>query len=425
MKTIDTKPAEAESAISALFGRLLTGDTLPSGFRRLKRLVEDQDRRLEEYRLLQDLIMQANSGVSLSDILDRVYESFRPLIPFDRIGLALLEQNGSVVRARWGRSESTCIRMKPGYAATMQGSSLRRIIETGLPRILNDLEGHLRAHPNSASTALMIEEGMRSSLTCPLIGMGKPIGFLFFSSMTPGTYQKIHVEKFEQIALQISLIVEKGRLYEGLKRTNLRLRAENLEHKKTADKLRQSQNELELANQELAQLASRDGLTGVANRRTFDETLIREWYRSVRSGGLVSLILIDIDEFKLYNDSHGHLTGDDCLRCIAQTLKENVHRPSDLVSRFGGEEFAVLLPQTPLGPAYELAEKMRTAVEERRLRHGFSSRSEFVTITEGLATMQPRKDIDPSILVATADLALYEGKESGRNRIVVSQASVA
>ena len=103
--------------------------------------------------------------------------------------------------------------------------------------------------------------------------MRKSIGFLFFSSMMPGTYQNAHVEKFVQIALQISIIVEKGRLYEGLKRTNLRLKAENLEHKKTADKLRQARSELDLANQQLVQLASRDGLTGVANRHTFDEML--------------------------------------------------------------------------------------------------------------------------------------------------------
>ena len=270
----------------------------------------------------------------------------------------------------------------------------------------------------------MVEEGMRSSLTCPLIGMGKPIGFLFFSSMMPGRYQHAHVEKFVQIALQISIIVEKARLYEDLKRTNLRLKAENLEHKKTAEKLRQARSELELANQQLVQLASRDGLTGVANRRTFDEMLVKEWNRCLRSGGLISLILIDIDGFKLYNDSHGHLAGDDCLRLIAQTLQESVRRPGDLVCRYGGEEFAVLLPETPLGPVYEIAESVRTAVEQKRLPHGRSSRSGFVTISLGVSTMQPRKDIDPSILVATADLALYEAKDRGRNRIVVSPASV-
>src|SRR5271157_2289650 len=288
---------------------------------------------------------------------------------------------------RNARSKQACFQgenREPGITG-----SLQRVIETGLPRILNDLEDHLRAHPNSASTALMVEEGMRSSLTCPLIGMGKPIGFLFFSSMMPGTYQNAHVEKFMQIALQISIIVEKGRLYENLTRTNLRLKAEIPEHQKTAEQLRQARSELELANQQLVQLASRDGLTGVANRRTFDATLVKEWHRCLRNGGLISLILIDIDGFKLYNDSHGHLAGDDCLRLIAQTLQESVRRPGDLVSRYGGEEFAVLLPETPLGPVYQLAESMRTAVEQKKLTCGRSSRSGFVTISLGVSTISP------------------------------------
>ena len=138
----------------------------------------------------------------------------------------------------------------------MEGSSLQRIVETGQPRILNDLEAYLTVHPGSASTALMIAEGIRSSLTCPLVGMGKPIGFLFFSSMKTGTYQNAHAEKFGQIALQISIIVQKARLYQDLKRTILRLRAENLEHKKTLDKLQLARNELELANQKLVRSLS-------------------------------------------------------------------------------------------------------------------------------------------------------------------------
>ena len=424
MKRFDVEQAEAKTSDSILSESLLCADTLPEEFTFLQKLVQHQDRRLEEYHLLQKLILQANVGVDLSEILNRVYASFRPLIPFDRIGIALLENNSSVLRARWARSESSTIRLKPGYSACMEGSSLRRIIETGLPRILNDLEDHLRVHPNSSSTALIVEEGMRSSLTCPLLAMGKPIGFLFFSSMMPGRYQNAHVERFMQIALHISIIVEKGRLYEYLKRTNLRLKTENDKQKRLAENLKLARNELELANHKLVQLASRDGLTGVANRRTFDDMLVNEWHRCLRSGGLISLILIDIDRFKLYNDSHGHLAGDDCLRFIAQTLQESVHRPGDLVCRYGGEEFAVILPETPLGPAYEIAESVRRTVEHKRLPHGRSMGSRFVTVSLGVSTMQPRKDIDLSILLATSDLALCKAKGGGRNRIVISPASV-
>ncbi len=425
MDAIDVDLVDSGSPASPFCANLRTAVRLLDENCRLKDLIQQQDRRHEEYRSLQDLIVRANSGVGLSDILDRVYESFRPLIPFDRIRLALLEHDGELLRCRWGRSESPHIRLKPGFVRALEGTSLPRIIETGVPRILDDLEDYLRTHPDSESIALMVEEGMRSSLTCPLICMGEPIGFLFFLSMRSGTYQDVHVERFEQIASQISIIVEKGRLHDDLRATNLRRRAEIVEHKMRADNLQQAWSELELANRELGRLASRDGLTSIANRRTFDETLVKEWHRCARSGGSISLIMIDIDEFKSYNDSHGHVAGDECLRRIAQSLQGSVRRPGDLVSRYGGEEFAVLLPQTPPGPAYELAESMRKAVEEMRLPHGRSSRSGFVTISLGVSTMRPRKDIDPSILVATADLALYEGKTSGRNRVVVSPASAA
>src|SRR5271157_3251107 len=144
MKMIDAGLAKVGASASILSGSLVGADPLPEECRWLQKLVQHQDRRLEEFRLLQDLIVQANSGVDLSEILNRVYESFRPLIPFDRIGLAFLESRGAILRARWGRSESSHICLKPGYSASMEGSSLQRVIETGLPRILNDLEDHLR-----------------------------------------------------------------------------------------------------------------------------------------------------------------------------------------------------------------------------------------------------------------------------------------
>src|ERR1051326_4473490 len=155
---LDTKLAKAGAFPGFLFRSLPCIDALPEEHGWLLKLLQHQDRQLGEHRLLQDLIVQANDGVALSDILDRLYDSLRSFIPFDRIGLALLESNGAVLRARWGRSESPLICLKPGYSAPLAGSSLQRIVQTGLPRILNDQGDHLRAYPGSASTALMLEE---------------------------------------------------------------------------------------------------------------------------------------------------------------------------------------------------------------------------------------------------------------------------
>jgi len=383
-----------------------------------------RNRRQREDRLLHELTVRANSGVLLTEILDHCYESFRRIIPYDRMGLALLESQRTILCARWARAETPDVYLGPGYSADMRGSSLQQIIESGRPRILNDLEAYLRHHENSESTRLIVKEGMRSSLTCPLFAMGKAVGFLFFSSATPGTYQHDQADRFMKIADQISLIVEKGRLFEDLQQSNLRLRAEIAARMKSEQKLSEVNRQLEATVERLAQMAARDGLTGVANRRIFEQTLEKEWNRCLRSGKPISLILIDVDFFKLYNDVYGHLAGDECLKLVAQSLLLSARRSGDLVARYGGEEFAMLLPEATLGAAFNLAEKMKSSVEDQKLAHRGSPISEHVTISLGICTMQPRKDLDRSILVATADLALYEAKDCGRNRIVVSPASV-
>lgn len=155
-------------------------------------------------------------GVLLEDVCDRVYEAFAELIPYDRIGLALIDEGRQTVTARWGRAEGGATHLRPGYTARLEGSSLQGILDTGEPRILNDLREYLELHPGSHSTKLVLAEGYRSSLTCPLLLRGRPVGFLFFSSCDPHCYEDVHVELFQQIASQLSAVVEKTRLYEDL-----------------------------------------------------------------------------------------------------------------------------------------------------------------------------------------------------------------
>jgi signal transduction histidine kinase len=178
------------------------------------------DVQLAQMQALARVIERVNAGLTLEEVLNYLYDSFRPLIPYDRIGFALLEDEGRVLRAHWARTEAPKLRIYVGYAAPMTGSSLQNIIETRQPRILNDLTAYLADHPASESTRLAVAEGIRSSLTCPLIALGRPLGFLFFSSMHPDTYAGVHVEVFQAIAGQLGLIVEKGRLYEQLVQLN-------------------------------------------------------------------------------------------------------------------------------------------------------------------------------------------------------------
>jgi signal transduction histidine kinase len=182
----------------------------------LDELARSLERRFDEIKTLINITMQINSGMLLDEVLNSVYESFRPIIPYNRIGCALIEENGKLLRAHWARSDALDLHITKGYSATLEGSSLQTIMDTGQPRIINNLEQYLVEHPDSDSTQRMVKEGIRSSLTCPLKANGKPIGFLFFSSKKPDTYAKIHEDLFVEIASQLSTIVEKSRYLQQL-----------------------------------------------------------------------------------------------------------------------------------------------------------------------------------------------------------------
>jgi len=181
---------------------------------------------------------------------------------------------------------------------------------------------------------------------------------------------------------------------------------------------------LDDANQELTRLSSLDGLTGISNRRQFDETLLREWRRLGRQGRPLSMLLCDVDYFKQFNDGYGHQVGDECLKAVARTLKDTLRRPADLVARYGGEEFAVILPDTEITGALQVAEAMRSAVEGLSITHSYSKGGNVVTISIGVASTTPsRTGSDSSALLKRADDALYQAKQAGRNRIAAAAVS--
>ncbi len=184
--------------------------------------------------------------------------------------------------------------------------------------------------------------------------------------------------------------------------------------------LRASQMKLEELNVQLLKLANIDGLTGLVNRRHFDERLAEEWLRAFRNQRPLTLIMFDVDLFKRYNDRFGHLEGDECLKRIARTTQKVACRPSDIVARYGGEEFIVLLPETDSTGAITVAEKLRAEVENLRLPHPDSTVAPFVTISLGVATLKPTADATPDFCLKTVDEALYRAKEAGRNRLSIT-----
>ena len=186
--------------------------------------------------------------------------------------------------------------------------------------------------------------------------------------------------------------------------------------------LTEIRQQLEEKNRLLERLSTLDTLTGIPNRRRFDDVLQQEWKRAARDATSLSLVYCDIDFFKGYNDTYGHQAGDECLFRVARVLAEAAHRPADLAARYGGEEFIVLLVDTgPEGSAI-LAERMRVRIESLRIAHRASPVGAFLTASFGLASLVPRPGLKPDDLIERADRALYTAKQNGRNRVVSAPA---
>ncbi len=202
-----------------------------------------------------------------------------------------------------------------------------------------------------------------------------------------------------------------------LRERNDELTVEIHERKQALEELRKAKTQLEEANRLLENLSVTDPLTGLANRRRFDQVLAKEFSRRVRSGAELSLIMLDIDHFKAYNDSYGHVSGDICLQRIAQVMAESVSRATDIAARYGGEEFACILPETDLHGAVAIAEKIRLGIQQLAIQHDSSTTADYVTASLGVASVTCKIGMSTSNVIALADNMLYKAKEGGRNRV--------
>lgn len=193
------------------------------------------------------------------------------------------------------------------------------------------------------------------------------------------------------------------------------LLAQNQQLQQEIRKRRQLANELKEANRELQHLATVDQLTQVANRRRFDEYLQQMWHQVPQGPGMLSLILGDIDHFKAFNDYYGHPQGDSCLKQVAKMLQHSIQRSTDLVTRYGGEEFALILPSTSVEGALHIAQQIRQGILDLQIPHATSPTADVVTISLGVTTGTINDQTTPADLVTAADMALYKAKANGRN----------
>ncbi len=256
---------------------------------------------------------------------------------------------------------------------------------------------------------------LRSLLLVRTSYQGQPNGAICLEQRDrQRTWQAAEIELLEAVAAQMGIAIAQARFFEQEQQQRTELAMQNAALQKT-------EAALMVANQNLQRLATRDGLTGVANRWHFNQRLREEWQRLGREHHFLALVLCDVDYFKPYNDTYGHLAGDDCLQQIARTLDKLVQRPADLTARYGGEEFAILLPNTTLAGAAHVAGRLTQAVADLQLVHS-QAPGGHVTISAGVAALVPQTNQPPETLIAAADRALYQAKQQGRNRFVLQAA---
>jgi diguanylate cyclase (GGDEF)-like protein len=221
----------------------------------------------------------------------------------------------------------------------------------------------------------------------------------------------------ETVRMRTQELEAKNRELEREVQARLKAQGELQEINKALDL---ANKELDLANHQLLSAANQDGLTKIANRRRFDEYFDQTWRQALREQKVLTLLLCDIDYFKLFNDTYGHIEGDRCLQRVAETLETVIERPMDLAARYGGEEFALILPNTNLQGGQILAEKLLAAIAQLGIAHTSSPVSDRVTLSIGISGVLPTPQLTAQTLLSATDIALYEAKKKGRTQIVVN-----
>ncbi|MCC5639848.1 EAL domain-containing protein [Nostoc sp. CHAB 5844] len=342
----------------------------------------------ESERIVAAVTQRIRQSLELNEILQTTADEVRQLFAVDRVVIYQFEPDWSGLVAVESLAAGCMSILGFNVMDTCFQSTHADYYQQGNTRAIENIENE---GLSPCHVELLRSLQIRANLVVPILQQERLWGLLIAHQCShTRQWQQSEINLFNQLAGQAAIAIQQSELY----------------HK------------LQQANQELQRLAASDGLTQVANRRCFDDTLNTEWQRLVREQGCLSLILCDVDCFKLYNDTHGHLAGDDALRQVAKAIFQAVKRPADLVARYGGEEFAVILPNTDAEGAIAVATEIQTNVSALQLPHPNSQVNQIITLSLGVATIIPYSQSSPATLIAAADQGLYQAKAQGRNCVV-------
>lgn len=352
-----------------------------------KRLENALKRKVEKEHLLNQVLSKIGQHLNLKDIFHVVVEQVREFLQADRVLFYRFEPDWSGVVV--AEAVEYPWRSFLGEHVVEHCLTQSAYIDAYLKGRIHQVADITDADLSPCHREFLEHWQVRANLLVPVRHNNLLYGLLATQHcQSPRAWQPWEIEVMQQIAEYFSVAITQGELYQRL----------------------------QIANEELERLATTDSLTQVANRLRFDAYLSREWYRMRREKQPLALVLFDIDSFKQFNDTYGHLEGDNCLKRVAQAAAKSLKRPTDFLARYGGEEFAVLLSNTRLSGAYAVAEAIRLTVAGLQIPHQHSPRPEkVVTASFGVACLIPTLECVPNQLIQAADKALYQAKAAGRN----------
>ena len=341
----------------------------------------DDGRQALPTEILARISREALQGEGLDAVLQRIVDCLVQGVPVALASIVLLSDDGSAfVKEVWaGELELDQPQLEPYWPVTVGAAG--RCARTGVAQLITDVDSDPDYVPGNLA--------VRAEYLVPIRHRARLHGVLNIESTRADYFDADACAVFDAIADQVAGAIHLARIA----------------------------GELEAANRKLEQLSMSDGLTGIANRRCFDQRLDEEWRRAVREGLSLALLLVDADNFKALNDALGHLHGDECLRTLARLCCDAIDGERDLVARYGGEELVVLLPGRDLRSARRIAERLRQWIESAALPHPDSAVAPCVTASIGVAALVPAQLRAPEQLILAADHALYAAKARGKNRV--------
>ncbi|AGK98862.1 sensor domain-containing diguanylate cyclase [Clostridium pasteurianum] len=358
---------------------------------------------LKNISIISELGQRITSTLNLDEILDILCNSVRTFVDISTFGIALYDEDNGLLKYNYYNEDNKIIGMADA-SIDSKSSIAAYCLRNKHFVVINDIQNEYSKYVDDSNylhnyTGRII---INSAVYFALIIDNNLLGVMTAQSTEIGAFKTIHIEMLKALSAYASIAVNNA-----IKSTSLKIEI---------DYRKKIQQELEELNNKLLYISENDSLTGIPNRRKFDSVMNIQWDLAKKNKHNLSLILLDVDCFKQYNDNYGHVEGDNCLAAIGSALSNYIDKKY-IVARYGGDEFVIIFPNISLNNVLKLGEKFRTEIENLHLKHEFSNIKNIVTITLGAASVIPNDNITINEFIRQADTALYAAKERGRNQI--------